>query len=79
ENPFAHSHGAGFRGVYDLDNLTNSRFIIATGQSGNPLSAHWGNLVQRWRDGGHVLLAGSAEDVAANGLGTLTLTPVPPK
>ena len=38
EAPFAAVHGAGFRGVYDLADLARSRFIIAPGQSGNPLS-----------------------------------------
>ncbi|WP_245986023.1 penicillin acylase family protein [Azospirillum thermophilum] len=40
--PFAHVHGAGYRAVYDLADLDNSRFVIATGQSGNPFSRHWG-------------------------------------
>lgn len=47
---FQHTHGAGMRVVFDLANLANSRFIIATGQSGNPLSRHYDDLVQPWRD-----------------------------
>ncbi len=47
---FQHTHGAGMRVVFDLANLANSRFIIATGQSGNPLSRHYDDLVQAWRD-----------------------------
>lgn len=75
EAPFAHTHGAGFRGVYDLGKLEQSRFIIATGQSGNPLSPHYGDLVRPWRDGQSVTLAGSRDAVAADGLGTLVLQP----
>jgi penicillin amidase len=53
-SPFAHIHGSGFRAVYDLSDLKNSRFMIATGQSGNPLSSHYSDLVTRWRDGKYV-------------------------
>ena len=53
ESPFAHTHGAGFRAVYDLSDLDNSRFVIATGQSGHPLSPHWGDMVETWASGGH--------------------------
>jgi penicillin amidase len=56
-NLFEDVHGAGFRGVYDLADLDRSRFMIATGQSGNPLSRLYGNLTLRWRDGQTVSLA----------------------
>ena len=49
--PFAHIHGPGFRAIYDLSDLSKSRFMIATGQSGNPLSAHYSDLLGKWRDG----------------------------
>jgi penicillin amidase len=49
---FPHIHGAGFRGVYDLADLDAARFVIAGGQSGNPLSPHYGDLLPLWRDGG---------------------------
>ena len=48
---FEDVHGPGFRAVFDLAELDNSRFMIATGQSGNPLSPLYGNLAERWRDG----------------------------
>ena len=51
DRPYEHIHGAGLRAVYDLGDLENSRFVIATGQSGNPLSAHYGDQLQDWRDG----------------------------
>jgi penicillin amidase len=54
---FEDGHGAGFRGVYSLADLDRSRFMIATGQSGNPLSRHYGDLTLRWRDGMTVSLA----------------------
>ena len=57
EHLFEDVHGAGFRAVYDLADLDRSRYIIATGQSGNPLSPLYGNLTLRWRDGLTVSLA----------------------
>ena len=49
--PYASIHGAGYRGVYDLAALDQSRFIVVPGQSGNPLSRHYADLTQMWRDG----------------------------
>ncbi len=57
---FNNVHGAGYRAVYDLADLDNSRFMIAIGQSGNPLSPHYGDLAERWRDGDYVKLDGKA-------------------
>ena len=76
-HPFHNVHGAGYRAIYDLSNLANSRFMIVTGQSGHALSPHYGDMVQRWRDGEFIHLAGSPGEVRADGLGTLTLSPEP--
>ena len=73
--PFSHIHGATLRAVYDLANLDNSRFIIATGQSGNPFSPHYGDLVERWRDGDSFTIAGSPTELARGSNATLTLHP----
>ncbi|MEO3435218.1 penicillin acylase family protein [Inquilinus sp. CAU 1745] len=69
--PFAHVHGAGFRAVYDLADLTESQFMIATGQSGHPLSDFYGNLTVRWRDGDYLTIGETPRDP----IGTLTLLP----
>ena len=61
-NSFTAVHGPGFRGVYDLANLDHSRFITAPGQSGNPLSPHARDLLQRWRDGDAVTMAGPVDE-----------------
>jgi penicillin amidase len=53
---FRHVHGAGLRLVADLADPDRTLAIIATGQSGNPLSAYWGNLLPAWRDGRPLLL-----------------------
>lgn len=65
---FPHRHGAGLRAVFDLADLDASRFMIATGQSGHPLSPHYADLVRPWRDGRFLTIVGGGEDV-------LTLTP----
>jgi penicillin amidase len=73
--PYAHIHGAGFRAVYDLSDLTRSRFVIATGQSGNLLSPFFGNLVERWRQGGSVGPGGTRQELRARAFGVLVLAP----
>lgn len=75
DTPFAHVHGPGLRVVFDLADLDRSRFIIATGQSGHPLSPHWGDLVDTWQAGGAISLSGSEDLLAAGTEGTLTLRP----
>jgi penicillin amidase len=56
-------HGAGLRAVFDLADLDRSRFIIAGGQSGNPLSAHYGDQIERWRDGRYIEIGGAGDEV----------------
>ncbi len=55
---YTNVHGPGYRAIYDLGNPDNSQFMIATGQSGNPLSPWYGNLAERWRDGHYLKLVG---------------------
>ena len=77
--PFAQIHGPGLRAIYDLGNLENSLFIQATGQSGNPLSRHYRDLIGRWRDLEYVrmprLPAGPEAGGAEKAVHRLTLTP----
>ncbi|HYN37798.1 MAG TPA: penicillin acylase family protein, partial [Rhodospirillales bacterium] len=75
ETPFAAVHGAGFRGVYDLADLDASRFVIAGGQSGNPLSRHWRDLVDTWKAGGGLRLAGDQETLRREAASRLQLLP----
>jgi penicillin amidase len=65
---FPHIHGPSLRVIFDFSDLDRSRFIIAGGQSGNPLSSHFGDLVERWRDGQYLFIVGGGDQV-------LTLTP----
>ncbi len=68
---FRHIHGPGLRAVFDLADLDNSRFMISSGQSGNVLSPHFGDLAPLWRDGGYLKLVAPAQDEAER----LVLTP----
>ena len=46
------------RAVIELGNLGASRFVLAGGQSGNPLSPHYGDLFELWRRGEGVPIPG---------------------
>ena len=68
---FTHVHGAGLRAIFDLSDPDGALVMIATGQSGHPLSDHWDDLLQRWRDG-DVLRLGRLPEREA---GQIRLTP----
>ncbi len=51
-NPFEQTFGASLRIITDLAAPRDSRMIIAPGQSGNPFSGHFADLLRRWRDFG---------------------------
>ena len=72
---FRHGHGAGFRAVYDLSDLSNSRFSLAGGQSGNPASPHYGDMLEDWRDGRYFRSGGRLGDIEAGVEGILVLNP----
>lgn len=46
--PYTQDHGPGFRGLYDLSDLSQSRMMHAPGQSGNPLSLRYRDLLPGW-------------------------------
>ncbi len=69
---FAHVAGASLRIVYDLADLDATRAITATGQSGNPLSPHYGSFARRWRDGALLRLKNDSQE----GYQRLTLAPL---
>ena len=73
--PFAQRAGPGFRAIYDLANLDQSRFIISTGQSGNPFSRHYGDFVRRWRDVRYVSIPTNRAKLRSAAAGILILRP----
>lgn len=64
EGLFGNVHGAGFRGVFDLSDPAGAWVVIATGQSGHPMSRHWSDQMPAWRDGA-LLRLGPIEGAAA--------------
>ena len=66
---------ANTRCVIDLGNPAASRFSLAGGQSGNPLSRHYGDLFALWQRGEGVPIAWAESEVAAATVATLTLEP----
>jgi len=68
-HPYAQRFGAGLRILTDLASPADSRMIAVPGQSGNPLSPHFSDLLQRWRQFDW-LVPGRAPPIS-----TLTLAP----
>jgi penicillin amidase len=64
-----------FRAVIDVGNWEASRYVLAGGQSGNPLSAHYDDMVGLWLRGESVAMAWSPESVRARAETTLELLP----
>ncbi len=75
EMPFAQNHGPAYRAIYDLDPLGQSLFIQNTGQSGNPLSSHYRDFAEMWRDGEYVPLLMNRAQIESASIGTLRLSP----
>lgn len=71
EAPYEQRFGAGLRIITDMAAPQDSQMMIAPGQSGNPLSPHYADLLARWRafDWLHPAHAARAA--------TLTLAPSP--
>ncbi len=70
-HPYEQRFGAGLRIITDLATPAESRMMITPGQSGNPLSAHYADLLSRWR--AFDWLVPSRSSARA----TLTLAPAP--
>ena len=66
---------AGMRMVVDVGDWSASRFVIAGGQSGNPLSPHYADLFEFWRRGDGAPMAWTPEEVRRASRQTLILQP----
>jgi penicillin amidase len=67
-----------FRMVVDVGAWSNSRFVVAGGQSGNPLSPHYADLLGHWQRGEGVPIPWTPAEIAAATVETLTLEPAGP-
>ncbi len=74
-DPYANVHSAGFRAVYDFADLDRSVMVIATGQSGHPLSRHYDDLGALWRRGDYAPMSLNPDDARASGRGLTLLRP----
>jgi penicillin amidase len=63
------------RSVIDVGDFGASRFVLLGGQSGNPFSADYKNLIPLWQKGDGVPIHFDDAVVRANARATLTLTP----
>jgi acyl-homoserine lactone acylase PvdQ len=75
QEPFARTHGPGFRGLYDLADPERSRFMIATGESGHIFSPHYRDLVPLWNNVKSITLTGSEDNFKKAGARELILSP----
>jgi penicillin amidase len=64
-----------YRLLIDMSEIDRARIVITTGQSGNPLSPHYADLVDDWAAGRTIPLPFSRNAVRAAAVETLTLRP----
>ena len=75
EHPFEQHAIPSYRQVIDLAPDGRSRFLDAAGQSGHPLSPHYDDFLQDWRDVRYRPMRMDRADVERDALGVLRLTP----
>jgi penicillin amidase len=71
--PFANSHAASLRAVYDLADLNRSQFIHSTGQSGHVLSPNYRDFAAPWSSVQYIPMTLRTADAEAGALGRLRL------
>ncbi len=74
EEGAAQTSGPGLRALYDLSDLERSQFIQPTGQSGNVLSAHYRDFLERWVEVEYLPMV-TARNQLGDVLETLRLVP----
>jgi penicillin amidase len=72
---FRQNHGASFREILDVSDWDRSVATSVPGQSGQPGSKHYGNLLPLWADGKYFPLLYSKQKVEAMAKQRLTLEP----
>ncbi len=72
---FTQTAGASYREIFDLSNWDNSLAINTPGQSGQPGSPHYSDLLQMWSEGKYFPLFYSREKIEANAAEKLVLEP----
>ena len=72
---FAVGGGPSERVIYDLSDFANSVAMHTTGQSGHPFSAHYGDMIDPWRNIEYHPMLWSREQVKQAAISTLILKP----
>jgi len=72
---FRQNHGASFREILDVSDWDRSMATNVPGQSGQPSSKHYGDLLQLWAEGKYFPLLYSEQKVEATAKQRLTLEP----
>ena len=67
--------GPGVRAIFTFDDLSQSRFMIATGQSGNPYADWYGNMLAPWAAIQYIRFRPGRKALETKNSGVLTLTP----
>jgi penicillin G amidase len=73
--PYANRHAASLRMIADLADPQASVFIHSGGQSGNPLSPHYGDFAAAWARGDYVPMITERRRLEADGAQRLVLAP----
>lgn len=61
-NPYAQTVGASLRFIAELGDPAISGFVLPSGQSGHPASAHYANQTKLWQEGKRILVSGIKEE-----------------
>ena len=73
--PFANTHAASLRAIYDLSDLDNSLYIHSGGQSGNIFSTHYRSFSEAWSRVEYIPMVVDRKRIEAAGVKRLRLTP----
>ncbi|HEX7249817.1 MAG TPA: penicillin acylase family protein, partial [Burkholderiales bacterium] len=75
ERPYANTHAASLRAIYDLSELENSLYIHSAGQSGNLFSPHYKSFTQAWARVEYIPMLMDRKRIEAGGVKRLRLVP----
>ena len=76
-NPTGFTHNmANMRTVFDLADLSKSRYVLCGGQSGNPWSDHYADLLPMWQSGESITIPWLQAEVIRAAKSTLRLLPI---
>ncbi|MEM6946148.1 MAG: penicillin acylase family protein, partial [Pseudomonadota bacterium] len=74
--PFRNVHASGLRMAVDFADPERSAVIIATGQSGHPLSRHYDDMAELWARGDTVQMSMDDADARLGAVGEMRLIPL---